>query len=115
MPQWLIVLGSVIGLITGIYTFFEKVLKQRPAMWMRRSASRHDQMLVAVKNRADQDIAIIGNSVRPAIYMLSYNSELDAMHNATMSMPPFRMINPGQVAGLPLDAFQGRTADGQRG
>jgi hypothetical protein len=77
MPHGMIVLGSVVGLITGIYTLFGKVLNQRPAIWMRRSAIRRDHMLVCVKNSADQDIAILETHVSPPIYALSYSDAID--------------------------------------
>src|SRR5690242_16131254 len=94
MPHWLVALGSIVGLITGIYTLFEKVLKQRPLIWVTRSEARRDNMLVRVRNTADQDIAIIGDSVRPPIYMLAYSEHLDAIFNAQTNQSPYRMIRP---------------------
>jgi hypothetical protein len=76
VPHWLVAVGSIVGLITGIYTFFEKVLRQRRLAWITRSAERRHDMLVRIRNRADQDIAIIDNSVNPPIYLLAYSPHL---------------------------------------
>jgi hypothetical protein len=102
MPRWLIAFGSIVGLITGIYTLIEKVLRQRPSAWVTRGAPRRDNMLVRVRNRADQDIALIGYSVRPPIYMISNSEHLDAVWDATANDRSYRLIRPDGLADLPL-------------
>jgi hypothetical protein len=102
MPHWLVALGSIVGLITGIYTLVEKVLKQRPSAWTTRANARHDNMLVRVRNRADQDIALVGYRVRPPIYMISNSEHLDSIWDASSEDQSYRLIRPEGVADLPL-------------
>jgi len=67
-------------------------------------------MLVRIRNRADQDIAIIDNSVNQPIYMLAYSPHLDAVWNAQTGESPYRIIRPDGVADLLLIT---RAKDGQ--
>lgn len=102
MPHWFLVLGSSVGLITGIYTLFEKVLKQRPTIWLSKSNTRNALMRVRVRNRGTQDIAVIGSSVLPRIYSLSNSDELEAMIDAQLGDSSYRLIQPESTADLHL-------------
>lgn len=102
LPQWLISLGSIVGLLTGVHVLFERLVRSRPQRWLTKSAERRDGTAVKVRNPADQDIILIGSSVSPRIYDLANSWELDQRISATLDYSSLRLIYPGQTVELPL-------------
>jgi hypothetical protein len=102
MPSWLIAIGSIVGLVTGLYTLWDKLVRQRPFIWMGKSAKRKDRMVVKVRNPGDRDVALIGTSVKPRIYDIANSFEFDQLIDATLDNSSFRLVFPGDVVELPV-------------
>jgi hypothetical protein len=78
MPQWLIALGSIVGLLTGIYTLWERFIKQRPSVWLSRDSRRGEL------NPGDQDMALVGSSVTPRVYAVANSANFDSLVDAIL-------------------------------
>ena len=100
MPHSLVVIGSIVGLITGIYTLFDRLFVRRPSLWVKKV--RNSRIFLRVQNHDSQDIALIGNKVWPRIYAIANANQLDAMVDAATDSSPYRMIAPDSVVDLPL-------------
>jgi hypothetical protein len=105
MPQWLIALGSIVGLLTGIYTLWERFIKQRPNVWLSQGSHR-GELVLRVKNPGDQDIALIGFSVTPRVYAVANSAHFDSLVDAILDDSSFRLVRAGQEAELPLKTMQ---------
>jgi hypothetical protein len=84
MPHWLIALGAIVGLITGIYTLWERLFALRPDLWLSRTPGRsaRGNMVLKVQNPGDHDIVVIGASVKPPIYAVADSWQFDSLVRA---------------------------------
>jgi hypothetical protein len=102
MMHWLIPIGAIVGLITGVYTIWDRVKARRPAIWLGKPIERPNQVVIKVKNLADEDIFLIGSSVWPRVYVVSSSWEFDQMIAAEEGQDPDRLILPQQKVELPI-------------
>jgi hypothetical protein len=111
MLHWLIPIGSIVGLITGVYTLYDRVFRQRPCVSLSKSRLRAGRLAVFIRNPADEDIVIIGSVVRPPLYELANSYELDQIIDAALDNRSYCLVRPGQTAEMPLTVKRDEIGD----
>lgn len=109
----LVVIGSIVGFITGVYTLIDRVFVRRPSLWFRKGKN-YSRIVLCVQNNDAQDVVVIGSKVRPRIYAVANADFLDATVDAAADTSPYRIIAPGSTAELPLITLvkDGKAMDG---
>jgi hypothetical protein len=99
---------AIVGLLTGVFTLLEKLVRRRPQGWLARSTERKQGFVVKIKNPDDQEIAITRVLVLPGVYDVSNSLKFDQRIWAAM-------VRPGDEVELPLRTRDSRELDSDRG
>jgi hypothetical protein len=95
MTHWFIVLGSTVGLLTGLYTLFDRLWRERPLVSLGKAEDK-DSLALRVKNIGLHDVVIDAHSVLPGgIYSLSASSDLHDVLDAAAGVSFVRLLAPG--------------------
>lgn len=103
MIQEILNVGSIVGLLTGIYTLWDRLLRHRPSAWIWVAGTSSNFLTyVHVKNVAPMDIIILDISARPKRMEIAAGHSVKQIAGAITQAPAFTVMNAGQEKDFPF-------------
>jgi hypothetical protein len=104
--------GSIVGLVTGLFVFIDRVLKGRPVASLTISEDAGRKLVcIRVTNISPYDVAIIDMEVKPPVYFLTESLGVRKLIEGVVGYRPSFMLKPGKEKELILAPnFQGNVA-----
>jgi hypothetical protein len=96
MIETIKLVGSIVGLLTGIAYFYDRMVKGRPIASL--SIARHGPRKIAcvrISNVSNHDVAIIDVTVAPqSVYVLTEDLETKTLLEGAAGQRPYFMLKP---------------------
>jgi hypothetical protein len=86
--------GSIVGLLTGIAVFYDRMARGRPIASLTTTTRGAQNGCIRISNVSDYDIAIIDATVKPAIYFLTEDMEAKTLLEGAFGHRPYFMLRP---------------------
>jgi hypothetical protein len=94
-------IGSLVGLLTGVIYFYDRLAKGRPLASLTIIEDGNRKFAcVRITNISEYDVAILKAIVRPEIYFLVENLETRSLVEGASGQKPYFMLKPGQEKAL---------------
>jgi hypothetical protein len=83
--------GSIVGLLTGLFVFFDRILRGRPiAYFTVRGEGESKEAVVCVRNASQHDILVFAVEASPSVYFfVMKNDTRDVIKGAMGKLPQF--------------------------
>ena len=95
--------GSLIGIATGIFVLFDRVLRNRPlAFIVLKGNSNNPLHYVRVKNVGAIDAIVFDIEARPRSFEISKDHSVGGIAGAILNKPSFAILEPGQELDFPF-------------
>jgi hypothetical protein len=97
MIEGIKLIGSLVGLATGVFVFFDRILKGRPiaSLTITEDAGRK-LVCIRVSNISPYDVAIVAMKVKPAVYFLTESLGARKLIEGAIGYRPSFMLKPGK-------------------
>jgi hypothetical protein len=96
MQEAITTFGAIVGLLTGIFVFFDRVLKGRPVSSLTiREDDGRKFVCVRISNISPYDVAILGVDVSPKTYFATDSMETRKLIGGALGIQRSFMIKPG--------------------
>src|SRR4051812_16860039 len=95
--------GAIVGLLTGIFTVWDRLLRNRPIAYFHvRGPKGSPFRYVRVKNIDQSDIQIIDIKCWPDIFRVAKDHSVDGIVRATFGQPPLQFVAPDARCDFPV-------------
>ena len=108
IPAWLVQLGSMAGLLTFVFTLFDRLLAGRPLVSIRLSEYHRE---VFCRNLSRHDIVITKISSIPNAVMVAADDSLRGVFNADAGNGFAAILKPEEDRGFPIIFRKGELVD----
>jgi hypothetical protein len=88
--------GSIVGLLTGAYAFWDRLLRGRPLAFIAYDDQKR-LLVLRIKNVSQIDVLIIGFDMKPRHYRVSTGSSVREIADAIVDAPSLSVITPGET------------------
>jgi len=97
MIEGIKLIGSIVGLITGLFVFVDRLLRGRPVASLTISEGAGRKLVcIRVSNISPYDIAIIDMKVKPPAYFLTESLAVRRLIEGAVGYKPSFMLKPGK-------------------
>jgi hypothetical protein len=88
-------IGSVVGLLAGVFVVYDRWAKSRPIASLTVN-NRGPRKIAAIRisNIGDYDIAVTDATVRPSVYFLTEDLEVRSLLEGSHGQRPYFMLKP---------------------
>ena len=105
--------GSLIGIATGIFVLFDRVLRSRPLAFIVLKGNRHNPLhYIRVKNVGPIDVIIFDIEANPRSFEISTDHSVRGIANAIVNKPSFAILAPGIEQDFPF--FRNPKREGEK-
>jgi hypothetical protein len=95
--------GSLIGIATGIFVLFDRVLRNRPLAFIVLKGNPHNPLhYVRVKNVGVIDVIVFDIKGSPRFFEISKDHSVKGIAGAILDKPSFAILAPGQEQDFPF-------------
>lgn len=99
-------IGSLVGLLTGFFYFYDRFAKGRPiGSFAVVPQGKRPSARIRIANAGQYDVGIIAITVHPKIYALAEKDEIEETIRASLGKVPAFMLKPGEQRDLRLIAL----------
>jgi hypothetical protein len=95
MMEEIKLIGSIVGLLTGVLYFYDRFVKGRPVASL--TISREKGLLslrIRISNASSYDVAIVGVTAHPKVYLLAEQEGAEGNLRASFGEIPSFMLKP---------------------
>ena len=104
-------IGGLIGIATGIFVLFDRVLRNRPLANVVLKGNQHNPLhYVRVKNVGAIDVIVFDIKANPRSFEISTDHSVRGLAGAIMDKPSFAILPPGAEQHFP---FFSKTRNGR--
>ena len=105
--------GSLIGIATGIFVLFDRVLQSRPLAFIVLKGNRHNPLqYVRVKNVGAIDVIVFDIEASPRSFEISKDHSVRGIADAILNQPSFAILEPGGELDFPF--FRNPKREGEK-
>jgi hypothetical protein len=96
-------IGGLIGIATGIFVLFDRVLGNRPLAYIVLNGNRHNPLhYVRVKNVGAIDVIVFDIKASPRSFEISKDHSVRGLAGAISDKPSFAILPPGAEQDFPF-------------
>jgi hypothetical protein len=105
--------GSLIGIATGIFVLFDRILRNRPLAFIMLGGNAHNPLhYVRVKNVGAIDVIVFDIEARPRSFEISADHSVRGIANAISNEPTYAIVAPGAEQDFPF--FKNPKREGEK-
>jgi hypothetical protein len=106
-------IGGLIGIATGIFVLFDRVLRNRPLANVVLKGNQHNPLhYVRVKNVGAIDVIVFDIKANPRSFEISTDHSVRGLAGAIMDKPSFALLPPGAEQHFPF--FKNPKREGEK-
>ena len=104
--------GSLIGIATGIFVLFDRILRSRPIAFISVKGNQHNPLnYVRVKNVGAIDVIVFDIQAKPRSFEISTDHSVRGIAGAILNRPSFAVLTPGAEQDFPFFRSPKREGD----
>jgi hypothetical protein len=109
IPDWLLKMGSLAGLFTFCFTIWDRLLKGRPSVWIRKTGYRTRE--IHCSNISIDDLIILNIRCIPGFAAAAEGDSYENIARATLQLPFAAVLKAGDDRDFPLVFLKGGLLD----
>ncbi|MDE2284109.1 MAG: hypothetical protein KGK33_05785 [Hyphomicrobiales bacterium] len=95
--------GGVIGIATGIFVLFDRILRNRPLAYVVLKGNQHNPLhYIRVKNIGAIDLIVLDIKASPRSFEVSKDHSVKGIAGAILDKPSFAVLMPGAEQDFPF-------------